>query len=203
MDAHISPAIRVVSGPAIAPYVDDLARLRSEVFRQWPYLYDGDAAYEAKYLQVYLDSPFSVVVLVLDGDTVVGASTGLPLVDAEAAFRAPFAEASIDPAEVFYCGESVLLPRYRGRGFGHRFFEEREAHARSVGGFAWTGFCAVERAADDPRRPPFHRDNDAFWRRRRYTPHSRLAVTMPWREVGSGEVGHTLRYWLRPLERSV
>lgn len=203
MDAHISPAIRVVSGPAIAPHVEDLARLRSEVFRQWPYLYDGDAAYEAKYLQVYLDSPFSVVVLVLDGDKVVGASTGLPLVDAEAAFRAPFAEASIDPSEVFYCGESVLLPRYRGRGFGHRFFEEREAHARSLGGFAWTAFCAVERDSDDPRRPPFHRDNDAFWRRRRYAPHARLAVTLPWREIGNGEVEHTLRYWLRPLERSV
>ncbi|MCF7223430.1 GNAT family N-acetyltransferase [Marilutibacter chinensis] len=203
MDARLSPDVLVVSGTAIAPYVDDLARLRSEVFRQWPYLYDGDAAYEAGYLKVYLDSPFSVVVLVLDGDKVVGASTGLPLADAGEAFRAPFDHASIDPLEVFYCGESVLLPRYRGRGFGHRFFEEREAHARSLGGFAWTAFCAVERREDDPRRPPFHRDNDDFWRRRRYAPHPRLSVQLPWREVGGGEVDHTLRYWLRPLERVI
>lgn len=202
MNAQTAPDIRVVSGPAIAPYVDDLARLRTEVFRQWPYLYDGDAAYEAEYLQAYLDSAFSVVVLVVDRDEVVGASTGLPLTAAGDAFRAPFAEASIDPAEVFYCGESVLLPRYRGRGFGHRFFEEREAHARSLGGFAWTAFCSVERHDDDPRRPPFHRDNDGFWRRRRYTPHPRLSMTLPWREVGAGEVDHSLRYWLRPLERT-
>ncbi|QDH69722.1 GNAT family N-acetyltransferase [Marilutibacter alkalisoli] len=198
---HASPGIRVVSGTAITPYIDDLASLRTEVFRSWPYLYDGDAAYEADYLSVYLDSPFSVVVLAVDGDEVVGASTGLPLMDADAAFRAPFAEASIDPVEVFYCGESVLLPRYRGRGFGHRFFEAREAHARSLGGFAWTGFCAVERSDDDPRRPPFHRELGAFWRRRGYSPHPRLSVELPWREPGVGEVGHVLRYWLRPLER--
>lgn len=203
MDAQTLPDVRVVSGSAIAPHVDDLARLRIEVFRQWPYLYDGDAGYEADYLQVYLDSPFSIAVLVLDGGRVVGASTGLPLADAGEAFRTPFDQASIDPQEVFYCGESVLLPRYRGRGFGHRFFEQREAHARSLGGFAWTAFCAVERSDDDPRRPPFHRQNDAFWRRRGYTPHPRLSMQLPWREVGGGEVGHTLRYWLRPLERAV
>lgn len=203
MNTHTTPDVRVVSGTAITPYVDDLARLRIEVFRHWPYLYDGDAGYEADYLKVYLGSPFSIAVLVIDGEDVVGASTGLPLVDAEAAFRVPFGEASIDPAEVFYCGESVLLPRYRGRGFGHRFFEAREAHARSLGGFAWTAFCAVDRREDDPRRPPFHREHTGFWRRRGYTPHPRLSVELPWREVEGGEVNHVLRYWLRPLERTL
>jgi GNAT superfamily N-acetyltransferase len=193
--------VRVFSGTAIAPHIVDLARLRIDVFRAWPYLYDGDARYEAKYLQAYLDSPFSIAVLVFDAGRVVGASTGLPLMHDAEAFRAPFEHCSVDPAEVFYCGESVLLPRYRGRGLGHQFFEARESHARGLGGYAWTGFCAVQRADDDPRCPPFHRGYEAFWRKRGYRPRPELTVELVWREVEGGEVNHRLAFWLRPLER--
>ncbi|UHQ24695.1 GNAT family N-acetyltransferase [Lysobacter sp. 5GHs7-4] len=193
--------IRRYAGEAIAPYLDDIARLRIAVFRDWPYLYDGDADYEALYLQTYLRSWRSIAVLAFDGDRVVGASTGLPLGDESEDFLAPFADTAFDPQRIFYCGESVLLPAYRGRGVGHRFFDEREAHARSLGGFDWTGFCAVERAPDDPRRPPFQRGNDEFWGKRGYRPHPQLQARLAWREVGRGEVAHTLNYWLRPLER--
>lgn len=193
--------IAVLSGARIAPRLDDIARLRIGVFRDWPYLYDGDAGYEAQYLQTYLDSPRSVVVLALDGGRVVGASTGLPMSDEADAFRLPLQRASIDVARVFYCGESVLLPAYRGRGLGHRFFDEREAHARRLGGFDVTAFCAVDRPAADPRRPAAHRDNDVFWRKRGYQRHDHLQARLPWREVGGGEVEHTLTFWLRPLEQ--
>ena len=40
-------------GPEIASVINDLARLRVAVFRDWPYLYDGDAAYEREYLARY------------------------------------------------------------------------------------------------------------------------------------------------------
>src|SRR5690606_40200105 len=63
---------------------------------------------------------------------------------------------------------SVLLPAYRGRQLGHRFFDERETHARSLGGFEATVFPVVERSPDDPRRPPFGRSHESFWQRRGY-----------------------------------
>lgn len=199
---NVSPIeVRCYVGAAIAPYLDDLARLRIAVFREWPYLYDGDSDYEAQYLQTYLRSWRSVAVLAFDGDRVVGASTGLPLSDESDAFLAPFAGSAVGPERVFYCGESVLLPAYRGRGLGHRFFDEREAHARSLGGYDWTAFCAVERAVDDRRRPPFQRDNEAFWSKRGYRQRPELRASLPWREVDRGEVAHTLGFWLRALER--
>lgn len=116
-----TPTITALRGSAITPFLDDLARLRSVVFRAWPYLYDGDPAYERDYLAAYAASPDSVFVLARDGDAVIGASTGLPLLDDSAAFHAPFRAAGIDPASVFYFGESVLLPDYRGQGIGHAF----------------------------------------------------------------------------------
>lgn len=125
--------IDVLRGSAMAPYLDEVARLRINVFREFPYLYDGDFDYEARYLQGYVGTPDSICVLARDGSRVVGASTGLPLADEDDSFQRPFLERGIPVHEVFYCAESVLLAEYRGRGLGHHFFDEREAHARALG----------------------------------------------------------------------
>ena len=189
------------AGEAVAPYVGDLARLRIAVFRAYPYLYEGDAAYEQRYLTAYARSPRSVFVLALDAGRVVGASTGLPLADDGEAFHRPFLEHGMALDEVFYFGESVLLPAYRGQGIGHRFFDEREAHARRLGGFRLTAFCAVERADDDPRRPAGYRPNDAFWRKRGYVRQEDMFCALAWKESGDAEPrAHSLRFWLRPLD---
>ena len=189
-------------GPEVAPYLDAVAKLRIAVFREYPYLYDGDAAYERGYLATYARSPESLFVLARAGGAIVGASTGVPLADEVEAFRAPFRSAGIDPSRVFYFGESVLLPEYRGRGLGHRFFDEREAYARSLDRFDWTAFCAVVRAPDDPRRPPEYRPLDGFWMQRGYARHGALTAKLDWREPGSAEpVDHHLAFWLRSLGR--
>jgi len=197
-----APTIRSFVGAEIAPYLEAIAALRIAVFRDWPYLYEGDAAYESKYLRTYRDSWRSIAVLAFDGNRVVGASTGLPMADEMIEFRAAFDGHLVDIDHVFYCGESVLLPEYRGRGVGHRFFDAREAHARALGGFRWTTFCAVEREPGDPRRPAFHRGNEDFWKKRGYTHRPELQARLPWNEVGRGERDHTLGFWLRPLERA-
>ncbi|HAO32021.1 MAG TPA: GNAT family N-acetyltransferase, partial [Candidatus Competibacteraceae bacterium] len=53
----------------------------------------------------------------------------------------PFVARGDDPRRIFYYGESVLLPDYRGLGLGKRFFEEREAHVRALGRFETVCFC--------------------------------------------------------------
>lgn len=203
---HDTPTLARFRGADVAPHLDAVAALRSAVFRAWPYLYDGDPGYERDYLAAYAASPDSVFVLAFDGDRVVGAATGLPLADDAEAFRRPFAERGLPVAQVFYFGESVLLPAYRGRGLGHAFFDQREAHARELARFRWTAFCAVDRDPADPRRPAQHRDNDAFWRKRGYTPRPGMRMRLAWREVAAdqtperpaaGETAHTLTFWLR------
>ena len=73
------PCVRRLSGGDIDAFLPELARLRIRVFREYPYLYEGSAAYEEKYLKTYANVPESVMVLVWDGGRVVGASSGLPL----------------------------------------------------------------------------------------------------------------------------
>ncbi|MFZ2751839.1 MAG: GNAT family N-acetyltransferase [Lysobacteraceae bacterium] len=193
--------IRRVAGADIRPYLDAVAALRISVFRDWPYLYDGDPAYEREYLDAYARSVDSVFVLAFDDDAVIGASTGLPLADDSAAFRAPFEAQGMDTGRVFYFGESVLLPAYRGQGIGHAFFDHREAHARSLGRFNLAAFCAVDRDADDPRRPEAHRGNEAFWTKRGYVRRPEMTMRLHWNEAGRGEIEHALTFWTRSLEQ--
>ena len=193
--------VRTFTGPEVAPHLDAVAALRIAVFRDFPYLYAGDRDYEKKYLATYARSPESLFVLAFDGDEVVGASTGIPLADETAAFQKPFLDRGIALGDVFYFGESVLLAEYRGHGLGHRFFDEREGYARKLGRFAMTAFCAVERGAEDARRPEGHRGNDVFWHKRGYRRQDDMFCQLEWQEIGHDMPScHRLRFWLRPLD---
>ncbi len=192
----MSHRIEIFRGNEVAPWLGHVDRLRIAVFRDWPYLYEGDLEYERDYLATYAKSPGSLFVLVIDGDEVVGASTGVPLGDETEAFKRPFAARGIAAAEVFYFGESVLLPSHRGRGIGHAFFDAREAWAKALGKRI-TAFCAVDRADEDPRKPGNYRPNDAFWTKRGYLRQPGMQMRLGWKEIGRGEVENTLTFWLR------
>jgi GNAT superfamily N-acetyltransferase len=193
--------IRRVSGAEIRPYLEQVAGLRIAVFREWPYLYEGDMDYEREYLRYYASSPDSVFVIASDAGRIVGASTGLPLAHDQGAFQQPFVERGEDTGSVFYFGESVLLSTYRGIGIGHAFFDHREAHARALGRFATTAFCAVDRNPADPRRPIDYRDNSPFWCKRGYVRQPGLTVVLPWHEIDHGETAHTLTFWTHDLNQ--
>lgn len=192
-------ALRVESltGDAARAVFDDLAALRITVFREYPYLYAGSPEYERQYLAPYAASAGGVIVAAFDGARVVGAATALPLIDDTDNVAAPFRAAGIDPARVFYLGESVLLPEYRGRGLGHAFFDGREARARQLG-YAITAFCAVQRPPDHPRRPADYRPHDAFWRKRGYVPRPDMIATFSWQDIDApAETEKPMLMWLR------
>jgi GNAT superfamily N-acetyltransferase len=191
--------IEVLIGAAVEPAIADLARLRIQVFRDFPYLYDGDLDYERKYLRKFARLPESTVVVARDGEAIVGASTALPMVNAGDEVMKPFRAASLDPAQYYYFGESVLLPAYRGQGIGVAFFTEREARACALG-FRHATFCAVDRAADHPRRPKTYTPLDAFWTHRGYAKRPDLVARFDWKEIGETEESpKTLTFWVKTL----
>ena len=124
-------SIETLAGPEAAKVVEDLARLRVTVFREWPYLYEGSLDYERRYLGKYAGIERSTIVIARADGAIVGASTALPLASAEAELQAPFVAAGHDPSDFYYYGESVLLAPWRRRGIGVAFFQAREARARA------------------------------------------------------------------------
>ncbi|MCC5989605.1 MAG: GNAT family N-acetyltransferase [Pararhodobacter sp.] len=191
--------VEALRGAALEAALDDVARLRIAVFRDWPYLYDGDFAYERRYLEPYRTSPGAIMVGAFDGARLVGAATGTPMEDHADDFAAAFAGTGLDLGDIFYCAESVLLPEYRGRGLGHRFFDLREAHARALGR-RFVAFCGVVRPEDHPARPVAYRPLDGFWRARGYAPLPGVVAHFGWKDVGEAEeTRKPLQFWIREL----
>lgn len=189
-----------LAGPEIIPHLDEVAALRIEIFREFPYLYDGRLANERKYLSTYARSPEALIVVARDGERMVGASTGIPMCDESDEFKRPFALAGYDPDTLFYYGDVVLEKSYRGRGTGVRFFEECEAYVRSLKRFDTCLFCAVDRAPDHPKRPADYRPLDGFWIKRGFTRHPELRTHYKWKEVGEeGETPKQMTFWLKSL----
>jgi GNAT superfamily N-acetyltransferase len=189
-------AVEVLRGADIVPHLDALARLRIGVFRDWPYLYDGDMDYERGYLAAY-QAPGSVVVGAFDGAEMVGAATGARMERHAQDFAAAFA--GEDLTSIYYLAESILLPAYRGRGLGHRFFDAREAEARALGRKR-AAFCSVIRPEDHPARPEGARCHHAFWRGRGYAPVPGAVARFSWRDMGEeAETEKPLQFWARGL----
>lgn len=191
--------VESLTGAAIDAVIDDVARLRIAVFRDYPYLYDGDREYERRYLQTYRDSPGAVVITAFDGARIVGAATGTPLEEHADEFGAPFTERGFVLTDIFYCAESVLLSDYRGKGLGHAFFDRRENHARALARTRST-FCSVRRGDDHPAKPEDYRPLDGFWTKRGYAPVEGLTATFRWKDLGEdAESAKTLQFWMRDL----
>ncbi|MCX7863751.1 MAG: GNAT family N-acetyltransferase [Novosphingobium sp.] len=189
--------VESLTGEAIAAAIPDLARLRIAVFAEWPYLYDGDVAYEEAYLAEFAKAPDAVLVIARDGIRAVGAATASPMHAQKEDLRAPFEARGIDTGRLFYFGESVLLPAYRGQGIGHAFFDRREAQARACGANA-ACFAAVIRPDDHPDRPSNYRPLDGFWRKRGYAPIEGLITELAWKDHREAEESpKQMQYWLR------
>jgi len=198
--------IECLKGDSIGSGVADLARLRIRVFRAWPYLYDGDLAYEEAYLSGFAKGQTSVIVAAYDVDTIVGAATGSPLEEHTAEFVPLFAGYGYRAENIFYCGESVLLPEYRAQGIGHGFFDRREAHARELRDklgyqFEYSSFCSVIREGGDLRCPPGYRPLDSFWEKRGYRKVAGMIGHYNWREIGQvSETRKPMQFWMRKLD---
>ncbi|WP_294610989.1 GNAT family N-acetyltransferase [Roseovarius sp.] len=188
-----------LTGAALGAALGDVAALRIAVFRDFPYLYDGDLAYEERYLQTYRQSEDAILVAAYDGTRLVGAATGTPMEDHADDFAAAFAGHDIALSDIFYCAESVLLPNCRGQGVGHRFFDLREAQARALGR-SHVAFCSVIRPNDHPLRPATYAPLDPFWRKRGYAPLEGAVARFRWKDIDQrDETAHALQFWMRAL----
>lgn len=200
MPDHVSPLrYQLLQGGALREQLAPLAALRIAVFRDWPYLYEGTLDYERQYLETYARCEQSLAVLVWDGDRCIGATTALPLQQADAPMREPFERAGLPVNDTLYFGESVVLQPYRGRGIGVAFFEQREAHARHLG-LMHCAFCAVDRPEQHPAKPADYIANDHFWQRRGYTRRPELQCHFEWQDIDQpAPTRHRLSYWTKSL----
>jgi GNAT superfamily N-acetyltransferase len=193
------PEIEEVFGRRILAYIPALARLRIQVFREYPYLYDGSLAYEEEYLNVYAESPDAFIALAKVGQEIVGASSAVPLIREGETMSRLFQQAGYDPTTVLYFGESVLLPAFRGKGIGHRFFDAREAYGRKIG-MKTAAFCSVIRSEDHPLKPENFSPLYDFWTRRGFAPVDALSMNFRWKDIDQeADDEKSMQFWVKQL----
>lgn len=191
--------IETFQGKKLLDHIDALAKLRIRVFKEYPYLYLGNNDSERDYLKTYADCSESVMILVFDADQVVGASTAIPLAFETPEVKAPFQNGPFNIDDIFYLGESVLLPEYRGQKIYRVFFTERENAACSYGSKI-AAFCSVDRDPNDPRRPANFQPQDPVWRHFKYIHHPELKAYFEWKEIGESTPSQkSLSFWLKEL----
>src|SRR6185312_8008576 len=111
----------------------------------------------------------------------------------------PFTRAGHDVSKIFYCGESVLDARHRGRGIYRHLFAAREQHARGLG-FALCTFCCVQRTPDHPLRPADYTPLDEVWRRFGYRERPELYTHYTWKDIDQAQsTAKVMRFWSKPL----
>ena len=194
--------IKVVSyvGQKVADLIPQIAELRIEVFREYPFLYIGDYDYETKYLKKFLTMKDAIVAACFDKDILVGISTGYPFIYESETLKQLFLSHGRNPSDYFCFGESVLRKSYRGLGIGKKFFDEREAHVQRLNKYKYICFYTSMRPLDDPKRPPDYRPLAPFWKGRGFVEHRELIGTVSYQEIGEQEeTPKKMVFWIKEL----
>lgn len=199
MDHDREIAVQLLTGSGIADLLDDLATLRLDVFREYPYLYQGRRGDELDYLKTYGEAPDACVIAAYDGKTVVGAATGIPLIHEDARMREACAGSPFPLNQLYYVGELLFYPEYRNRRLGRMLLARLERHVRSLGSYRSLTCATVERPDDHPLRPPDHIPITRFLARTGFFQLPGIRTHFIWRETDGIKRDHPMQFWIREL----
>jgi GNAT superfamily N-acetyltransferase len=191
---------RQFRGKEAYPCLGLLADLRIKIFRDFPYLYDGDLNYEKKYLETYFSSANSYVAICYDADRAIGACTAILLADEQKEFQQAFLEKNIDTNKICYFGESILEKEYRGKGIGNLFMDMRINFAKELRGVNQAVFCAVIRSPAHPEKPKDYVPLDNFWIKRGFQKLIGFEAEYAWKDIGEEtESQKKMQFWRKEL----
>jgi GNAT superfamily N-acetyltransferase len=190
----------MIRGHQFESYIDVIADLRIEIFKEYPYLYDGDKATEVDYLKSYSASRSSILVLASDQGRIVGAVTGIPIAEMDAQFLVPFVENHFSVMSIFYLGEMLLLKEYRGKGTGYAMYKMFEDLVRSDQRYEQIAIAEVVRDKSDLRMPENYVPVSKLWEKLGYIQRPEILMQAPYKEIDSiGKVPHSLVFSFKDL----
>jgi GNAT superfamily N-acetyltransferase len=189
--------MKVLQGNEIKDYVDELGRFRMEIFKEFPYLYEGSLEYERKYLSRYAGSSESVLILMKDARGLMGACTGIPLHDEDTDFVRPFQEVDIE--EIFYIGEVMVRADSRGKGLGTNLLSKM-LDLITGSRFKIVCFYTVDRGTSHPLRPHNYKSPVRLWKKFGFVKDPEKLVYFRWKDLGNSiETDKPMNVWIKKL----
>lgn len=188
----------------LAHYSSLLSSWRISSFRDFPYLYEGNAEYEEEYLNGFCANSRSVMFRAYCNAETIALLSGLPL---ESSFEiiqetaALSALCEVPCHDMFYISEVIVHPEYQGRGLARTLMKQAEEYAATQG-YRAACFLTVVRDNHDPRKPAYYYDPDLIWSRFGYT-RTTITTSFDWptRQLDGTvrNTAHELVYWFKPL----
>ena len=189
----------LLTGFAVEGCLDGLASLRINIFREYPYLYVGLREDELTYLRLYMDTPDAFVISVNDSGNMVGAATGMPLRYEHDGLITPFKGTSYSVNELFYVGELLFYPEYRGCGLGIRLLEQIVDHVRTLGNYRYLTCATVVRPDYHVRCPESYTKIDRFLARTEFVLLPGVTTSFAWKETDGTNCEHPMQFWVKEL----
>ncbi len=174
--------LTILKGEQIKPLTPALARLRINLFREYPYLYDGNIKYESDYLREYAKEPYSMLHMVHYNDEIVALFSGMPL-SCKSSIVLDLKNAMLENGhenidKYYYYGEILIVPEFRHYGLFNLLFTSMDYEAKLLG-FSDACLLTVEREDSHPLKSLDYVPTDALWQTRGYK-RSGLIVNFDW-----------------------
>ena len=189
----------ILTGTAVEDFLNDIASLRIEIFREFPYLYDGRREDELHYLKLYSVTPESFVIIINDGEKVAGAATGMPLCHETTELVEPFSGTSYPVDEIFYVGELLFYPEHRNRGMGMQLVRMVEEQIRSYSTYRYLTCATVVRPDDHPMRPTDYIPIDRFLAHTGFSLLPGITTSFTWLETDGVRRCHPMNFWIKEM----
>lgn len=193
------PTLRILTSQAAAGVIDALASLRLEIFREYPYLYDGKRENELNYLRLYAEAPDACLITCTEGARIIGAATGVPLRYVQPELGEVFAPSGFASDEIYYVGELLFYPEFRHQGTGLKIVSLLEDHIRAMGHYKYLTCATVLRPHDHPARPEDFIPIDRFLARCGFMALSGISTSFTWLEVDGEKREHVMKFWIKEL----
>jgi hypothetical protein len=191
--------IKSLDGESAREFFNEIAQIRIDLFREFPYLYDGSIEYEREYLETYFKSKNSKIILGLDKGKIVAFSSSISLNEEIEEIKAPFLNRNLDISQYHYIGEVMIKNEYRNLSLPleferiHKEFATQKGHSKLV-------FMTVRRELNDISRPYKYKDPEKLWRYIGYKILDNMNIEMSWKRIDTGkDENNVLDIWQKNL----
>ena len=192
----------VLKNLEIERYLEEVIKLRVEVFREYPYLYDGNLEYEKEYFKDFVKDSTARVILVKDGFEVVAVATSIALSNAHLCddIHKPFIEKGYDVERFYYYGEIMIDKNYRNKGISKQIYGLREKEVLSLG---FDRLCFATILKDSDKMPQDYFDPAEMWKSMRFDEHLDMQVECSWPKIqydgSTREQVSKLNFWVKKI----
>lgn len=183
----------ILQGEKIQSRLSEIIILCDTIYRQYPYLYNGDDAGYTEYVRSYSASPNSVVILAFANDEAIGIAMGMPMKETREYYTAPFTAHYMDVNDIFYLGEFGIKPEHHQLGISFDMYRQFEEIVRATQKFSTIAFWEI-------LNPMKCEELHQAYRATGFSYHPELSFELWWQNIGeTNESAHLAQYWIKSL----